>query len=233
MNNSTPKTIIITGAFGVLGTAAAKVCLAQNANVALIDFAPVSASPLEANASTLLLGGVDLSDPAQANSAINSVVDRFGAIDGLLNIAGGFCWETFSDNDLDNWQKLFTLNVKTAITTTKAALPTMLAQGAGAIVCVSAAASAKGDMGMGPYAASKAGVSRFVESLAQETKHHGIRINAVAPSIIDTPQNRKDMPDADFTSWVAPAALAEVMLFLLSDTASVITGVTLPVTNRT
>lgn len=228
------KTIIITGAFGFLGRAVLAECLAQGYNLGLIDYAPIpDALFADDEDKVFAVGGCDLSDAAQAEEAVKKIVDHFGQVNGLLNIAGGFRWESFLDNNLDSWEALFKLNVKTAISTTKAVAPYMVSNGSGAIVCVSAAASAKADMGMGPYAASKAGVSRFVESLAQELKSSNVRINAVAPSIIDTPVNRKDMPDANYADWVPPAELAKVMLYLLSDDAKVITGVTLPVTNKT
>lgn len=229
------KTIIITGAFGFLGSAVFAECLAQGYNVGLIDYAqePENISSKGDSKKVFAIGGCDLSDPEQAEDAVKRIVDHFGQVDGLLNIAGGFRWETFMDNNLDSWDALYKLNVKTAISTTKAVAPYMVNRGSGAIVCVSAAASAKADMGMGPYAASKAGVSRFVESLAQELKASNVRINAVAPSIIDTPVNRGDMPDANFSDWVPPTELAKVMLYLVSDDAKVITGVTLPVTNKT
>lgn len=231
---SVTKTIIITGAFGFLGGAVYQVCLSQGYNVGLIDYAEIPEGfNSEDSDRVVAIGGCDLSNVAQAESAVKMIVGKFGRIDGLLNIAGGFRWESFQDNNLDSWDTLYKLNVKTAISTTKAAMPYMIDAGMGSIVCVSAAASSKAEMGMGPYAASKAAVSRFVESLSQEVKEKGVRINAVAPSIIDTPINRHDMPDSDFDSWVPPEELAKVMLFLLSDDAKVITGVTIPVTNKT
>lgn len=226
-------TIIITGGFGTLGRAAAQQAVHKGYNIALIDRAPApTLDSLELPASTLLLGDVDLTDKDSANAAIAKVNESFGRIDSLFNIAGGFRWETFNDNELDSWDFLFSLNVKTAITASKAVLPFMLEQKSGSIVCVSAGAAVKSDLGLGAYAASKAGVSRFVESLSQEIKDQGIRINAVMPSIIDTAPNRADMPDADFSAWVSPAALAKVMLFLASSDAEAVTGTNIPVVNR-
>ena len=227
------KTVIITGAFGNLGVAVAAEAAARGANVVLVDMAPAptdgSLDGLPEN--RLVLDGVDLTDYQQAADTVAKAVDKFGSVDALLNIAGGFCWETFADNDLANWDKMYTINVKTAVTATKAALP-RLQQDGGAVVCVSAGPALKGDMGMGPYAASKAGVARFVESLAAEMKDQGVRVNAVMPSVIDTPQNREAMPDEDFDRWVKPEALANVILFLASAEASAVTGALVPVFNR-
>lgn len=232
MTDNTGKPVIaITGASGNLGSAVSELATSRGYQVAKIIFATDPNQPTTDD--ILVLPGVDLSDRSQAESAMRAIQDKFGRIDALLNIAGGFCWETFADNDLDSWDRMFKLNLKTAITATRAALPYMKKQQSGAIVCISAAASFKAEMGMGPYAASKAGVARFVEALAEETKLQNIRVNAVAPGVLDTPVNRKNMPDADFSTWVAPAALAEVLLFLCSDAARAITGVVLPVTNKT
>ncbi|MES2490874.1 MAG: SDR family oxidoreductase, partial [Pseudomonadota bacterium] len=134
---------------------------------------------------------------------------------------------------LDTWDFLHSVNLKTAAATSKAALPQLLnAVGGGRIVNIGAAAAAKAGAGMGPYAASKAGVARLTEALSEEVKDRGITVNAVLPSIIDTPQNRTDMPEADFSRWVAPEALADVIVFLLSDEARAITGASIPVTGR-
>ncbi len=227
------KTLLITGGFGNLGVSVAREAAARDANLVLIDRAPVPTDDRLAGLpdSALLLGDVDLTNLDEAVAAVAKAVDRFGGVDALLNIAGGFCWETFMDNSLDNWDFLYNINVKTAITASKAALP-LLVTGGGAIVCISAGPALKGELGMGPYGASKAAVARFVESLAQETKDQGVRVNGVMPSVIDTPLNRRDMPDADFDRWVTPQALANVILFLVSDEASAVTGALIPVFNR-
>lgn len=226
-------TAIITGAFGNLGVALATEAANRGANLVLIDRAPIPSDDRLAHLplSTLVLGDVDLTDLDQASAAMGQAIDTFGRIDALLNIAGGFRWETFADNALDSWDFLYTINVKTAITASKAALPHLLQQG-GSIVCISAGPAVKADCGMGPYAASKAGVSRFVEALSQEVKDSGVRVNGVMPSVIDTPLNRQEMPDAEFDRWVTPEDLSKVILFLASAEARAITGALIPVFNR-
>jgi NAD(P)-dependent dehydrogenase (short-subunit alcohol dehydrogenase family) len=155
---------------------------------------------------------------------------KLGRLDVLVNIAGTFRFETLEKGDTQTWDLLFKVNVKTAVNAARAALPFLLESGSGRIVNVGANAAIKAGAGMGPYAASKAGVHRFTESLAEELKGRGVTVNAVLPSIIDTPANRADMPNADFSKWVTPAELAGVILFLASDEAKAITGALIPVT---
>jgi NAD(P)-dependent dehydrogenase (short-subunit alcohol dehydrogenase family) len=219
------KVVVITGAFGILGRAAVARARELGATVAQIDFAPASGG-----ADALTQGGVDLSKADAAAKAIAAVKAKAGRIDALLNIAGGFVWTTVADTDEAVWQRMFTLNLQTAVNACRAATP-HLAETGGAIVNVGANSAVKAAAGMSPYAASKAGVHKLTESLAEELKGK-VRVNAVLPSIIDTPTNRKDMPDADFASWVTPAELANVLLFLASSEASAVTGALVPVTGR-
>jgi NAD(P)-dependent dehydrogenase (short-subunit alcohol dehydrogenase family) len=154
---------------------------------------------------------------------------RFGGIDVLVNVAGGFRWETLEAGDVETWDQLYTMNLRTAVVCSKAVLPAMIERGAGRIINIGAAAAARGGAGMGAYAASKAGVQRLTESLSEELKDRGITVNAILPGTIDTPRNRADMPDADFTRWVQPRTIAGVIVFLASDAASAITGASIPV----
>jgi NAD(P)-dependent dehydrogenase (short-subunit alcohol dehydrogenase family) len=127
---------------------------------------------------------------------------------------------------------MFAVNVKTALFTSRAAIPFLKVSGHGRIINIGANGALKAGAGMGAYAASKSGVHRLTESLAEELKADGITVNAVLPSIIDTPANRAEMPKADFATWVAPRALAEVILFLASDAGAPVTGALVPVTGR-
>lgn len=219
------STIIVTGAAGRLGSAVVDRLLADGVAVAGIDAVDFQRSGI------LALGNVDLADAAAARAAVIAVRAELGPIAGLANIAGGFRWETLTDGDPATWDMLFRLNLRTAMVMSQAVLEGRDASPL-SIVNVGAAAALKAGAGMGAYAASKAGVARLTESLAEETKDLGVRVNAVLPSILDTPANRADMPDADFGRWVTPAALAEVIAFLLSDRAAAITGANIPVTGR-
>jgi NAD(P)-dependent dehydrogenase (short-subunit alcohol dehydrogenase family) len=223
----TDRVIAITGGHGVLGRAVVEAALADGLKVAIIDHAPAQSAP----EGVLELGGVDLTDPASAQTAIDRVAAHFGRLDALLNIAGGFVWQTTDDAD-PAWASMFALNVSTALNASRAALPHLKASAEGRIVNVGANAALKSAAGMGAYAASKAGVHRLTESLAEELKDTSVTVNAVLPSILDTARNRQDMPDADPAKWVAPADLARVMLFLASPGSRAITGALIPVTGR-
>jgi 3-oxoacyl-[acyl-carrier protein] reductase len=221
------KVIVVTGASGALGKVVVEAALARGAHVAGIDHAPtqVAATP-----GRLELGGVDLTDAAQAGKAIDAAVSHFGRLDALVNIAGGFAFEAVAEGDARTWQRMYALNVLTALHASQSAIP-HLAGGTGRIVNVGAMGALQAGAGMGPYAASKAAVHRLTEALAAEWKGR-ITVNAVLPSTIDTAANRASMPKADFTKWVTPQELADVILFLISDAASAVTGALLPVSGR-
>jgi len=215
--------MLITGAFGVLGSAVAQA--AHGASLALVDAAPQGPD----SPAALVLAGVDLSDPAQAERVAAQVAERFGGIDALINVAGTFRWESVADGSPATWDLLYRVNVSTAVNMSRAALPHLLKSRAGRIVNVGANGALKAAAGMGAYAASKSGVHRLTEALAEETKGK-ITVNAVLPSILDTAANRADMPDADFKTWVQPVDLAAVILFLASEQAGAVTGALIPVT---
>lgn len=226
------RVFAITGAFGALGSAVARAAADRGARLALIDFAKTPPSGLLSGPDVLVLGGVDLTDAVAAGAAIDSVAEHFGGLDALLNIAGGFRWETLETSLAEGWHRLFLMNVQTAANASRAAIPYLRESAAGRIVNVGANGALKASMGMGPYAASKAGVHSLTQALAEELKADGVTVNAVLPSIIDTPANRADMPKADFAAWVAPDDLAAVMLFLASEEARAVTGALIPVTGR-
>jgi len=222
------KVVVVTGASGALGKVVAASAQAQGARVAGIDHARAQAS---ADPNRIEFGGVDLTDAAQARQAMDAVAAHFGRIDALINIAGGFVFETVADGDSAAWQRMYALNVLTALNASRSAIPHLAASGAGRIVNVGAIGALQAGSGMGAYAASKAGVHRLTEALAAEWKGK-ITVNAVLPSIIDTAANRASMPKADFAKWVKPDELASVILFLASEAASAVTGALLPVNGR-
>ena len=222
------KVVIVTGASGALGKVVAEVALARGARIAGVDHAP---SRIPATADRIELGGIDLSDAAQAKAAIDAVATHFGRLDALINIAGGFAYETVAEGEATTWQRMYALNVLTALNASRAAIPHLAASSAARIVNVGAMGALQAGAGMGAYAASKAGVHRLTEALAAECKGR-ITVNAVLPSTIDTPANRASMPKADFAKWVTPQELAEVILFLAGDAASAVTGALLPVGGR-
>lgn len=226
------RVFVITGAFGALGSAVAAAAHAQGARLALIDYAKQPRPGLPSGADVFVQGGVDLTEADQASAAIEAAADRFGGIDALLNIAGGFSWEKVEGGFPETWYSLYRLNVLTASNAARAAIPHLKRSAAGRIVNVGANGALKASLGMGAYAASKAGVHALTEALADELKADDITVNAVLPSIIDTAANRKDMPKANFAAWVKPQELAAVMLFLASEAAGAVTGALIPVTGR-
>jgi len=167
----------------------------------------------------------------QAKQAIDAAAKHFGRLDALINIAGGFAFETIADGNPASWQRMYALNLLTALNASRAALAHLAASPAGRIVNIGAMGALQAGSGMGAYAASKSGVHRLTEALAAEWKGK-ITVNAVLPSIIDTAANRASMPNADFSKWVAPQELAEVILFLAGDAASAVTGALIPVPGR-
>ncbi len=218
------KSVVVTGAAGSLGQAVVDRVLALGGRVLALDLQFEQGAALPANLNRF---AVDLTDPAATQNAIDSL----DQVDALFNIAGGFAMgpavHEFSDQD---WDHLFAINVRTMLNCVRATVPKMLAAArGGAIVNVGARAALAGEARMGVYCAVKGIILRLTESLSKELKDKGIRVNAVLPSIIDTPQNRRDMPDADFSTWVAPGELAEIMCFLASDRAKSMHGALVPV----
>jgi NAD(P)-dependent dehydrogenase (short-subunit alcohol dehydrogenase family) len=224
------KVIVVTGSDGALGQAVAATLSAYGARVALLTRSPAYNAAQPAGA--LHMGGVDLTLEAPARAAMERVAQQAGRLDGLINAAGAFRWEKVNEGTLDSWDAMYKINLKTAVISCQAALPHLLRSGSGRIVNVGAMAAVKASAGMGPYAASKAGVVQLTEALADELKDRGITVNAVLPSTLDTPKNRIDMPKADFSRWVTPAQAAEVIAFLVSDEASAVTGALIPVAGR-
>ncbi|MCY3793493.1 MAG: SDR family NAD(P)-dependent oxidoreductase [Gammaproteobacteria bacterium] len=221
--NLAGKTAIVTGAAGVLGAAVAEECEAQRARTVLIDvaagFADGSGMRLE----------LDLTDAAAVTEAIAGV----GEFDVVCNIAGGFDMgpKVFEITDT-HWSDLFDINVTTLRNMLSATLPKLVAQGRGSVVNVGALGALQGLASMGAYTAAKSVVMRLTEAASEEVRRQGVNVNAVLPSLIDTPRNRADMPKADYSTWVAPASLAKVICFLASDAAADIHGALIPVRGR-
>ena len=221
------RSVIVTGGFGVLGQAVSEAFVAAGDHVARIDFAQTAHRSLT---KMLDIGGVDLTDSAATQAALDAVVAKHGGIDVLVNVAGGFVWETLESGSIDSWVRMQSMNLFSNATITKLALPILVGSTQGRIVNIGAGAAVMAAMGMGAYASSKSGVHRLTEALAAELVGKSVTVNAVLPSIIDTPTNRADMPDADFSTWVQPEAIADVILFLASPAARAISGALIPVT---
>ena len=226
------RVTIVTGAAGNLGRAVANAFAADGGKLVLVDRRlDALAKAFGTAGDARLFAAVDLLDAAATEALAKAAVERFGRIDALCNIAGGFrMGEAVHETAEANWDFLMDLNARTVLNMVRAAVPHMLAQGAGKIVNVGAFAAQRGAAHMGAYIASKAAVIRLTESMAAELRTRGINVNCVLPTIIDTPENRASMPDVDPKTWVATADLASVIEFLASDRARAIHGAALPVT---
>lgn len=227
------RRVVITGAAGTLGSAVARAFSAAGAHQVLIDRTSGKDVQLgDVTAPCAFIGDVDLTDPVQTDSAITEALAKLGGLDALINVAGGFRWETLSNGSVETWDSLYTMNLKTAVCACKASLAHLVGHQSYIVNIGAAAAAATAGTGMGAYTASKSGVIKLTEALAEELKDRGVNVNAVLPSIIDTPANRAAMPDSDFTRWVTPEAVADAVMFLASDQARAITGASIPVRGR-
>jgi NAD(P)-dependent dehydrogenase (short-subunit alcohol dehydrogenase family) len=227
----TGQTVVITGAAGNLGRALADAFSVRGANRVLIDRSPeVLARAFGAGTPATMLASTDLLDQGDVNATMQKAIDRFSRIDVLCNIAGGFrMGEPVHETSDATWNFLFDLNARTLLNAVRAVVPAMLKSGGGRIVNVGAFAAQKGAAQMGAYCASKSVVIRLTESMAAELRGRGINVNCVLPTVIDTPENRAAMPDADPRRWVAPEDLAAAIVFLASPAARAIHGAALPV----
>lgn len=223
--------IMITGASGNLGHAVAAAFTASGAQVALVDrhrdrldamYGPESAQRLHVVA--------DLTDAGAVDAAATATIARFGRIDALCNIAGAFRMGPAVHETPDaDWTFMFDVNARSVIHAAHAVVPHMLAAGRGKIVNVGAFGALKGAANMAAYVAAKSAVIRITESMSAELRDRGINVNCVLPTTIDTPENRRAMPKADPAKWIAPADLANVIVFLASDAARAVHGAAIPV----
>ncbi len=228
------KVVVITGAAGNLGSAVVRAFEAQGASLVLLDrnagrlqeIFPVI-SRLKKH---LLVDEVDMASKESVDDAISKVIAHYGRIDVLVNTVGGYRAGTpVHETPIETMEFLMDLNARTTFLSCQAAVPHMLKAGSGKIINIGARQGTKGLANSGVYAMSKSAVLRLTESLSTELKREGINVNAVLPGTIDTPANRKAMPDADLSRWVTPQAISEVILFLASDSASAVHGALIPV----
>ena len=225
------EVVMITGGAGALGKAAAAAFSDAGARVALVDVndAALAAAYPGSDARRFTVAA-NLMDAASTAKAVDSITARFGRIDALCNIAGGFrMGPAVHETTAQDWQFMLDLNAGTLLNAVRAVVPKMLAAGRGKIVNIGSGAGQKGAAQMGAYSAAKSAVIRLTESMAAELREKNINVNCVLPSVLDTPQNRKDMPDVDPSKWVAPRDLARVLVFLCSDAARAIHGAALPI----
>jgi NAD(P)-dependent dehydrogenase (short-subunit alcohol dehydrogenase family) len=226
------RTVIVTGAAGNLGKAVANAFADLGANLVVVDLQRDNLqAAFGSENDRRLFAPADLLDMAQAAGVARAALSRFGRIDVLCNIAGGFrMGEMVHEVSDENWNFLFDINTRTLLHAVRAVVPHMVSARSGKIVNVGAFAAQKGTARMVAYSASKATVIRMTEAMAGELREKNINVNCVLPTVIDTPENRAAMPNADPAKWVAPRDLANVIVFLASDAARAIHGAALPVT---
>ncbi|MFQ5796625.1 MAG: SDR family NAD(P)-dependent oxidoreductase [Candidatus Bipolaricaulia bacterium] len=225
---------IVTGAAGNLGSAVARAFQAAEAKLVLVDRGVDRLQgifPDMADSSNYwFANSVDMNDVDAVEAMVAETLKRFGQIDVLINTVGGFRAGTpVHETPLETWDFMLNLNARSAFIVSRAVIPHMLRQEYGKIVNVAARAGLSGGANMAAYTISKSAVIRLTESMAAELKHEGIHVNCVLPGTIDTPANREAIPDAAYSRWVKPEAIADVMLFLASDSARAIHGAAIPV----
>ena len=228
-------TVLVTGGTGALGTAVVAELLDSGARVVATWIAPEQrdrVSDALGSPERLELVEADLTTDAGPESAV-AAANSQPPLTALVNLVGGWAGGGRThEAPPDEMSRMIELNLMTAYRATRAALPAMVEQGGGAIVCVGAKAALQPFKGSPGYNVAKAAVLAFVRSLAVDYRDDGIRANAVLPSVIDTPANRESMPDADHSKWVPPAEIARVIRFLCSPDSTPTSGAAVPVYGR-
>ncbi len=236
---TTKKVVLIAGGTGGLGHAVSLAFVEAGARVIVTFQRPGDLDELKKAASTKLVAtagsslegyAVDVADEAAVAKLIDGIVERHGRLDCLVNAVGGYAggvklWEM----EAKVFEQQLTLNLRVGFVLAKVAARTMVKQGNGAIVNVASKAAVDHAAGASAYAASKSAAVAMIDCLAEDLKGTGVRANSIMPSIIDTAANRKAMPKADYTKWPKPEEIARVILFLCSDQAKLIQGVSVPV----
>lgn len=226
------QVVLVTGAAGNLGRAVGNAFAEHGANLVLVDQRrDVLERAFGTDSDRRLFAPTDLLDQAQTDGTVRKAIERFGRIDVLCNIAGGFrMGEAVHETTDATWNFLFDINARTLLNAVRTVVPHMIERGGGKIVNVGAYAAQRGVARMGAYCAAKSAVIRLTEAMAEELREKNINVNCVLPTIIDTPENRAAMPDADPLRWIAPGDVANTILFLASNAARAIHGAALPVT---
>lgn len=233
MNTLKNKIAIVTGGTGALGKAITVAFLEEGAKVVctyIVDKEKKQCLSLTSkHKDKIVFIKADVTKKKDVFNMITNTTRKFKRVDILVNVVGGFAFSYIKDTDEKTWDLMMRLNLKSAFLCSKYVLPRMIEQNYGKIINISSRPALKGSAGVGAYSASKAGVLNLTETIADEINDYEINVNAVLPSTIDTPANRKDMPEADFSKWVKPEEIARVILFLASDDSKPISGAGIPV----
>jgi len=216
------KVVLITGGAGALGQTVVPAFVSTGASVILGDRTPVQVPGITALKA-------DFTDQTQVRNLVDEVIGTSGRLDTLINLVGGFATGRLVETDVSLWQRMLTMNLTSAFLLSQAVLPSMLQHGQGRIVHVAARAALEPFAGAAAYIVSKAGLIGLIRTLSSELEGSGVTVNAVLPSTIDTPANRRAMPAADPSKWARPDSIAHTLTFLASDAASQINGALIPI----
>ncbi|KOR30965.1 3-oxoacyl-ACP reductase [Achromatium sp. WMS2] len=236
MQNFADKVVLITGAAGHLGQAVAIKVATTGAKLILVDLnsggLEITKSKLDNKVQSMIIA-TDLMNTDATSDMVKLALEQFKHIDALVNIAGGFTMgPPVHATTVKDWDFMLNINLRTVFNCCHSVIPAMLNQGQGAIINIAARAGLEGQANMAAYSVAKSAVVTLTQSLAKENLHKGIRVNCILPSIIDTPANRVSMPDADYSTWVPPAAIGDLILFLVSSQSSYISGAAVPIYGR-
>ena len=234
MEDFSGKSVLVTGAAGNLGTAVARAFLQRDATLVLFDkhkercleaFGDLRESPKH-----VIVPDIDLTSEQEVDRAVDKISSKLGTLDVLVNTVGGYkAGLMVEDTDLATWEFMLNLNARTTFLMSRAVIPLMKKRGSGSIVSISTLAAIAGKPGMAAYIISKSAVIRLTESMSEELRPFNINVNVILPNSIDTPENRAQNPQADFSTWVTPAAIAEVIVFLASPAGRAVHGASIPV----
>jgi NAD(P)-dependent dehydrogenase (short-subunit alcohol dehydrogenase family) len=228
------KVVLVAGGTGGLGRAVTRAFLEEGAKVVVTyrEREELDALKIAAGVNMAQLDGfaVDVTDEAAVRQLIEKIVGKYRRLDAMVNTVGGYAGGTkLWELETKVFEQMLALNLRSGYALSRAAVRTMLKEGHGAIVNIASKAAVDHAGGAAAYAASKSAAVALLDSLAEDLKGSGVRVNTILPSIIDTEANRKAMPKADFAKWPKPEEIARVILFLCSDDAKVIHGAAVPV----
>ncbi|MFN2433378.1 MAG: SDR family NAD(P)-dependent oxidoreductase [Gemmatimonadota bacterium] len=222
---------MLTGAGGGVGACVARILAAEGAHLVLVDRSEAGARELAREVAEAHAFGADLSREDEVARLVARALERVGRIDALVHLAGGYAGGAdVVATELEVWDRMLSVNLRSALLTIRAVLPSMLERGRGKIVTVGSRAAFEPSPNAGAYAVSKAALIKLTEVLAAELRDRNVQVNAIAPSVIDTPANRRSMPKADPATWVRPEQIAQAVVFLLESDA--VTGDVLKVYGR-
>jgi NAD(P)-dependent dehydrogenase (short-subunit alcohol dehydrogenase family) len=224
------KVVLITGGTGALGRAVAQAFGTSNATTVVTYIIDEEREDVKAKIKTIAeLVKADITKEDHAKKLVSHVINTYDRIDVLVNVVGGYLGgKAVAELDETEWDKMMNMNLKSAFLVSKHVIPLMVSAKHGKMVHISSRTGLKSDGYDSAYSASKSGLIRLVESISEEVKEHGINVNCILPSTIDTEANRKAMPNSDFSKWVKTGDLANLVLFLCSDEAKVINGAAIP-----